>query len=452
MKSSIVIALVGRPNVGKSTFFNRLARKRIAIVDDQPGVTRDRNMAFVDYKGYHFTMIDTGGFEPDSTEYIPKKMREQSQLAVEEADAIIFVLDRTLGWNPQDREIWDYLRRSEKPVYFAVNKVDGPKHELEIVEFYESGAERLFPVSAEHGRGIIELLESIEERFPEIGNDEKEDSPEDMISVAVVGRPNAGKSSIVNRFLGEEKHIVHHEAGTTRDPIDSYYKYHGKTFKLIDTAGIRKKSRVSMLLDKYSMIASLKSVERADVALLVLDATEGVVDQDMRIARLVMERGRSLVIVVNKWDLVNKDSSTLEKMKEEILYQLKFVDFCPVLFVSALSGKRLPKVIDTVMEVHKERYKRVQTADVNRILESILIRHMPPARRGRPTKLYYASQVASAPPVFTFTSNNPDSIPDSYRRFMESQLRHYFGFSGTPVKIFWRNRDSKKETDSQEKS
>lgn len=437
-----VFALVGRPNVGKSTLFNKFARKRIAIVNEKPGVTRDRNTAIIDYKGFHFVLVDTGGFEPKSTEAIPQKMKEQSQLAVEEADGIIFLLDRTSGWTPQDREIYEYLSRSNKPIYFAVNKVDSPKHEADSYEFYESGASEIFTISGEHAVGVLDMLDRISEDFPEI-RDTAEKHDDDILSISIVGRPNAGKSSLVNKLLGETKQIVDNTPGTTRDPIDNYLKYHKKDLRIIDTAGIRRKSRVSLLIDKYSMIAAIKCIERSDVTLLMIDATEGVVEQDARIASYILERGKALVIVVNKWDLVDKDSNTLEKMRDEIRDRMKFLEFAPIIFVSAKSGQRVPKILDQVFEVYEQFSKRVQTSDLNKIIQSVTARHYPPSKGAKKTKIFYSSQVSTQPPTFVISTNNPSAINTSYHRFIVGQLRYYFGFDGTPIKIFWRDKTNK---------
>ena len=440
-----VFALVGKPNVGKSTLFNRLAKRKLAIVHEQPGVTRDRNMAMIDYKGFSFLLIDTGGFEPESKEIIPQKMREQSQLAVEEADGIIFVTDKSSGWTPQDQGIYEYLRRSQKPVYFSVNKMDSQKHEVSMAEFYESGVSEIFPISSAHGRGIPELLQSVAADFPDISDKSKPTEFDDQLtSIAIVGRPNAGKSSLLNRFIGENKQIVDETPGTTRDPVDHFYKYHGQIFRLIDTAGIRKKSRVSFVIDKYSMVAALKSIERANLVLLVIDATEGVVDQDAKIASYVVERGKALMLIVNKWDLVEKDANTMEKTKTELNTKLSFVDFAPYVFVSAKTGQRVPKIMETALQIFKEYQKRIQTSDLNQILQSILARHQPPSVGSRRIKLFYSTQVATRPPTFIITSNHPQYIRDSYHRFMMSQFRHFFGFEGTPIRIFWRNKNKSK--------
>ena len=439
-----IFALVGKPNVGKSTLFNRFAGKRLAIVNEQPGVTRDRNTAIVNHKGFSFILIDTGGFEPESKEIIPKKMKEQSQLAVEEADGIIFMLDKNSGWTPQDQSIFDYLRRSKKPIYFAVNKIDSPKHEETIAEFYESGCSEIFAISGEHGVGIMSLLERIQEDFPEISDDHKDGSEDDDItSVAIVGRPNAGKSSIVNQFLGQAKQIVHDEPGTTRDPVDNFCKHYGKTFRLIDTAGIRRKSRVSYLIDRYSMVAALKSIERADVVLLMIDATEGVVEQDARIAGYVLDRGKGIILVVNKWDLIEKDGKTMDQMKEDIRDKLRFLEYAPMIFVSAKTGQRVGAIFDLVKEVNAECSKRIQTSDLNQVMESITARHTPPSKTGKRTKIFYTTQVSTKPPCFVITTNNPKAINTAYRRYMAAQFRFFFGFKGTPIRILWRDKSKK---------
>jgi len=439
-----VFALVGKPNVGKSTLFNRLVRKRLAIVDETPGVTRDRNMAMIDYRGYQFLLVDTGGFEPDSREVIPLKMKEQSQLAVEEADGIIFVLDKSTGWTHQDRVIYEYLRKSKKPVYFTVNKIDHPSHEQAVAEFYESGADRIFSVSGEHGVGIDSLLEAMAEDFPEIAAETSDSNAEkDIISICFVGRPNAGKSSLVNCFIGSTKQIVDDTPGTTRDPVDNYCRFHQQQLRLIDTAGIKKKSRVSLNIDKYSMIAALKSIERSDVALLIIDATEGVVEQDARIAGHIIDRGKALILVINKWDLIEKDGKTMDKMTLEIRSKLRFLEYVPLLFVSAKSGQRVAGILEKVLTVYEQYSKRIQTSDLNEILQSITARHTPPVVGQKATKLYYATQVSIQPPTFMITSNHPEAINLSYRRYVVAQFRHFFGFEGTPIQIYWRDRSKR---------
>ncbi|MDH5559743.1 MAG: ribosome biogenesis GTPase Der [Deltaproteobacteria bacterium] len=436
----IIFALVGKPNVGKSTLFNRLCRKHIAIVHEEPGVTRDRNTAIIDYKDYHFILVDTGGFEPDVSDTIPKLMRQQSQLAVEEADAILFLLDRKAGWTIQDQSIYSFLRKSEKPVYFIVNKVDGESHESEAAEFYESGAEEVFTISAAHGRGLTDLFEKIARDFPEIKEKDKKEAAAETLSISIIGRPNVGKSSLTNRFLQVERQIVHDEPGTTRDPVDHLIQFRKRPIRLIDTAGIQKKSRVSQLISKYSMIASIRSIERSDVVLLVLDATLGVVEQDARIAGYILERGKSLVILVNKWDLIEKDSTTLEKMRAEIFDKLAFLTFAPIIFVSAKSGQRVTQVMDKVLEVYGQYSKRIQTSDLNKIIQTITARHSPPSKGKNRTKIFYSTQVTTCPPTFIITSNHPETINVSYQRYVANQFRQYFGFEGTPIRIFFRDK------------
>ena len=435
-----IFALVGKPNVGKSTLFNRLTRKRSAIVHKRPGVTRDRNTAIIDYRGYRFVLIDTGGFEPDAEETIPQKMREQSQLAVEEADGIILLLDKSSGWTPQDQDIYRYLRRSKKPIYFTVNKVDSRNHMHEVAEFYESGTERVFPISAEHNRGVESLLEAMAEDFRGIVSEGGKRRDEEKLSIGIVGRQNAGKSSLVNYFLGKNRQIVDATPGTTRDSVELPYVYHGQKLQLIDTAGIKRKSRVSFQVDKYSMIAAIKSIERSDIVLLAMDATEGVVEQDARIAGYIRERGKAMIIVVNKWDLVEKDSHTLEKMRKTIREKLAFVRYAPILFVSAKTGQRVPAILAKAKEVFQQYSKRVQTADLNRIVQIIVSRHAPSSKGKKPTKVFYAAQVAACPPSFAITTNNPQGISVSYQRFVVDQLRHYFDFEGSPIRIFWREK------------
>jgi len=439
-----LIALVGKPNVGKSTLFNRLVGRRQAIVVPVAGLTRDRNIAQVERRGYRYLLMDTGGFEPEVKEGIRAKMKEQSQLAVEEADIILFVLDRLSGLTEQDKEIYHYLVQSGKPVYLVVNKVDGETHEAGTGEFYELGAKEIFTVSAEHGRGVNDLFDRLVEDHPDLAGDPAEEE-EERISIALLGRPNAGKSSLANAFLGHNKQIVDDEPGTTRDPVDNDFTFYGQKLKLIDTAGLKRKARVSLQVDHYSMVGAIRSIERCDVGILVIDATAGVVEQDARIGGYIEEAGKGVVIVVNKWDLVAKDSKTMHKMEEEIRAELQFLSFAPILFVSAKEGQRVPKVLEAAIRVFESCRKRVKTADCNKVLAEITVRHSPPGKAGRKTRLYYASQVSIRPPTFVVHTNDPDTIVESYRRYMVQQLRHYFGFEGTPIRVLWRDKNKKKE-------
>jgi len=438
-----MIALVGKPNVGKSTLFNRLVGRRQAIVGAQPGLTRDRNLATVERRGFRYLLMDTGGFEPEVTEGIPAKMKEQSRLAVEEADVILFILDRQSGLTEQDREIYRYLAQSGKSVYVVVNKVDGDNHESMIGEFYELGAEEVFAVSAEHGRGVGDLLDTVALKHPDI-EAEKEEKSDELLSIALLGRPNAGKSSLSNAFLGENKQIVDATPGTTRDPIDNDFQFHGEKIRLIDTAGLKRKARVSQQVDHYSMVGSIRSIERCDVGILVIDGTIGVVDQDARIGGYIDDAGKGVVIVVNKWDLVDKDSRTMKAMEQSIREKLEFLAYAPILFVSAVTGQRTPKVLEAAQKVFEQCKRRVSTSDFNRVLSEVTLRHSPPGKGARKTRLYYGSQVSTRPPTFVIHTNDPGALLESYKRFLAKQLRQYFGFDGTPLKIFWRDKNKSK--------
>jgi len=442
-----LIALVGKPNVGKSTLFNRLVGRRQAIVGAQPGLTRDRNLATVDRRGYRYFLMDTGGFEPNVTEGMPAKMKEQSRLAVEEADVILFVLDRQSGLTEQDREIYRYLAQSGKSVYVVVNKVDGDNHEAGIGEFYELGAEEVFSVSAEHGRGVGDLFDTIALAHPDIESSEKKRDDE-LLSIALLGRPNAGKSSLSNAFLGTNKQIVDSTPGTTRDPIDNDFQFHGEQIRLIDTAGLKRKARVSQQVDHYSMVGSIRSIERCDVGVLVIDASLGVVDQDARIGGYIDQAGKGVVIVINKWDLVEKDSKSMKKMEEAVREKLEFLAYAPIVFVSAVNGQRVPKILEAAQKVFEQCKRRVSTSDFNRVLAEVTLRHSPPGKGARTTRLYYGSQVSTRPPTFVIHTNDPSALIESYKRFLVKQVRHYFGFEGTPLRIFWRDKNKSKQDES----
>ncbi len=438
------VALVGRPNVGKSTLFNRLVGKRSAIVESFPGVTRDRHVGHSHYKGYSFIVIDTGGFEPDAETSLLQQMRLQSQMAVEEADLAVLVVDAREGWIPADVEIFQSLSRSGKPILVAANKADVPQIDDQSVDFYHLGTEQVFPISAEHGRGIGELLDAASQ-LVNLNEEKPNQADEELIKVAVVGKPNAGKSSLVNALLGEKRMIVDSVPGTTRDPVDSLCSFRNQKFLLVDTAGIRRKGRVSQKVETYSVVAALKAIERADVALLVLDSSEMVTEQVMRIAGYVMDRARALVVVLSKWDLVDPHQLSQKKAERLVFEKLNFIDFAPLVTVSALKGDRMDRIFRLIQKVHAQYHRRIKTSDLNSVMQLISQRHPPPAKSGRPTKIYYSNQVSVAPPSFVFMTNHPEKTNFSYERYVTNQLRHYFGFEGTPLQLIWRKKSSSRE-------
>ncbi|MFB3887263.1 MAG: ribosome biogenesis GTPase Der [Thermodesulfobacteriota bacterium] len=432
-----MIAIVGRPNVGKSTLFNRISGGKKAIVADTPGVTRDRNYADVEWGGSAFTLIDTGGFEPVSKDRIFIQMREQCQLALEEADAILFVMDGKEGLTSSDREIAHILRQVNKPVFYVVNKIDDPKHEEKVFEFYGLGVETLYSISAEHRYGVEELLEGVTKVLPRPA-DEQWDG--EAIKVAVVGRPNVGKSSLINRLLGYRRVIVDEIPGTTRDSIDTPFERGGKKYVLIDTAGIRRKSRISLRLEKFSMVEALRTIDRSEVVLLLLDPKEGVTGQDGRIGGFIHEKGRGCVLIVNKWDLVEKNSQTMAKFEREIYGELKYLSYAPILFISALTGQRVPKILNLVDHVAKQMKKRVSTSPLNRSFRQWVEHFPPPSYKHRQVKLNYITQVSAAPPTFVISTNIPEGIHFSYERFLTNQIRETFGFEGVPVRLHFRKK------------
>jgi GTP-binding protein len=433
-----VVAIVGRPNVGKSTLFNRLLGERKALVEDFPGVTRDRNYALVTRHAKPFTLIDTGGFEPASEDRMLVQMREQSQLAIEEADLVLFVLDGRAGLTPADEEVAALLRQSTKPVLYVVNKVDGPQQEQAAAEFYGLGIASFVAISAEHGQGINDLVNQICAQLPPAP---RETAAADQVRLAVIGRPNVGKSSLVNRLLGAERVVANPEAGTTRDSIDSPFRYNGKDYLLIDTAGIRRKGRVSQKLEKYSVLQALKAMDRAHVVLLLIDAAEGITEQDLTVAGYAYERGRALVLVVNKWDAVAKDHRTLNQFTQQVRDQFKFLPFAPVLFVSALTGQRVAKIMETVEQVANEFNRKVSTAELNRVLQAAEAAHQPPIFQGKRVKLFYMTQTAVRPPSFVIFVNRQEGLHFSYRRYLANKIREPFGFLGCPIRIEYRDRE-----------
>ncbi|MCK8600681.1 ribosome biogenesis GTPase Der [Desulfoferrobacter suflitae] len=433
-----LIAIVGRPNVGKSTLFNRIRRRRQALVDDVPGVTRDRNYAQVTWEGKPFTIIDTAGFVSHEFKDLDEQTREQIRLAVDEADLILFIADGKTGLHPEDKALVNLLRRTSKPVYYAVNKIDGPGQEQNISEFFELGLDKLHPISAAHGFGMGELMSDLLESIRTTEMTEVEQPNE--IRVAIVGRPNVGKSTLTNRILGAPRVIVDAIPGTTRDAIDSPFEHAGQRYVLIDTAGIRRKGRTREKLEKISVIKALQSIDRSHVAVLLTDAGEGITDQDLHIAGYVQERSRACVIGINKWDAIDTDPRRTKLFMEGVQERFKFLPFAPILTISALTGKRVARVIPTVFEVFQQYNQRITTGHVNRALEQALERHEPPQVAGRPLKFYYATQTSVRPPTFVLFCNRPESIHFSYERYLTNQFREAFGLTKTPIRLVFRGR------------
>ncbi len=438
MQIKPVIAIVGRPNVGKSTLFNRVAGKQKAIVIDEPGATRDRNYMDCIWQDKAFTLIDTGGFEPASEERILVQMREQSNLAIEEADVIIFLMDGKDGLTPSDMEIARQLRGKTKNVFYVANKVDGDRHTDLLNEFYRLGIDEFYPISAQHGLGVDELLAVVTKDFAQVK--ETQNDEDEQIKVAIVGKPNVGKSSLVNRILGKERSIANPTPGTTRDAIDMPVKVRGKNYLLIDTAGIRKKNKISLTLEKYSVVQALKTINRCDIALVLIDAEEGITDQDTKIAGLAYERGKACIIVVNKWDKIEKDNDTVGKFVEDIKDKLKFMDFSPIIFISAVTGQRAPKIFDIIDEVYAQYTKRVATAPLNSLVEKSLQRNPLARFQGREMHISYATQTSVKPPTFVFFVSNVKGIHFSYERYLLNQIRENFGFEQVPLKIVFRKK------------
>jgi len=432
-----VVAIVGRPNVGKSTLFNRIAGGRKAIVFDEPGVTRDSNYAEVERGDERFTLIDTGGFEPVARDRIFAQMAEQCELAMDEADVILFVMDGKEGLTPSDREIADLLRRQEKPVFFVVNKIDLPQHEEKAYEFYGLGVDRLYTISAEHRYGVEELLDEVVK-----GLHQSPEEPEDQEAtrISVVGRPNVGKSSLVNRLLGYKRVLVDEAPGTTRDAIDTPIERDGKRYVLIDTAGIRRKSRISLKLEQYSTVEAFRTIDHSDVVLLLLDPTEGVTDQDARLGSIIHEKGKGCILLVNKWDLIEKDSKTMKEFEEKIYEGLRHLSYAPILFISAKTGQRVDKVLNRVDQVREEARKRIFTGALNRHFGQWVERLQPPLFKSRRVKLNYITQVSVSPPTFLIYTNIPEGIPLTYERYLLHQMREAFSFEGVPIRLQFRKK------------
>ncbi len=432
-----VIAIVGRPNVGKSTLFNRLIGRKQALVDDEPGVTRDPIYGKLVFRDRLYHVLDTGGFEPEPETSLLKEMRDQTALALEEADAVIFLLDGRDGLTPSDEEVAEILRRHNRPVFFAVNKIDSHKHEGRLADFYRLGAERLFPVSAEHDIGVNDLLDALQAEVRGAPVEEETEPEPDLPKLAVLGRPNTGKSTLINRLLGRKRHLVHDEPGTTRDAVDSLVELDGGKYLFIDTAGIRKRGKVSRKLEKLSVIMALRSLERCDLGLLLLDALEGATEQDARIAGYINERGRACIVLVNKWDLIQEDKEKQGAAGESIERRLKHVAYAPVLNISAQTGLKLNQLAPTVDRVLAAYSRRIQTHELNRFLNQLLKRHSPPTHKGKQVKLYYVTQPSTRPPTFIFSVNRPEGIKESFRRYIVNQLHESYDFEGTPLRLFF---------------
>ncbi len=458
--SKPIVAIVGRPNVGKSTLFNRLIGRRLAVVHDQPGTTRDRLHADAEWGDVQFTVVDTGGIEilpdsvvegrrpapervlaQDSAPFIPL-MRAQAEQAIRDADAIIFVTDAADGLTGGDEEVADILRQARCPIFLAANKADNPRLRRDALEFYNLGLGNVYPISALHGIGVADLLDDLIEVLPRWSPEEEE---KQGVKLAIVGRPNVGKSSLLNRLLGEDRAIVSPVPGTTRDAIDTYLEWKTESgsipITLIDTAGIRRRGRIEPGVERYSVLRALRAIQRADVALLLLDGVEGVTAQDAHVAGFILDEWASVVVLVNKWDAVEKDARTVAEYTRLIRETLRFLDYVPVLFISALTGQNVERVIPTALAVHEARFRRVPTSELNDLIQGAVARHAPPSKRGKRLKIYYVSQPGVAPPTFLFHVNDPELVHFSYERYLENRLREAYAFPGTPLRLIFRGRE-----------
>ena len=441
--SKPIVAIVGRPNVGKSTLFNSIGKKRVSIVDDMPGVTRDRIYLDAEWLNHTFTMVDTGGIEFDESDHILRSMRGQAQIAIEEADVILFLVDGRAGLTTADEEIAKMLRKAHKPVILGVNKIDSPQRQMDIYEFYQLGLGEPIPLSASNAMNLGDLLDAIVAAFPE---NEEEEKDEDEIAIAVIGRPNVGKSSLVNKLLGEERVIVSDVAGTTRDAIDTHFVRDGQKYLLIDTAGMRRRGKINEPVERYSVMRSLRAIDRADVVLMMINAAEGITEQDKKIAGYAHESGKGSVIVVNKWDIYpDKDDKSTLKFTDELREQLGFLQYAPVLYASALTGQRVGRVTELVKYVAEQQTMRVKTSILNELIRDAMSVNPPPMHRGRQLKILFMTQVDVHPPKFIVFVNDPEPLHFSYLRFLENRLREQFGFEGTPIKLIVRARKEEED-------
>ena len=438
-----LVAIVGRPNVGKSMLFNKLTGQRLSIVEDTPGVTRDRLYAPCEWRGRTFDLVDTGGIEPGTDDQILSFMREQAEIAIQNATVIVFVCDIKTGMTAADQDVAGMLLRSRKPVVLAINKMDQTGHtNPDIYEFYNLGLGDPYPISAVHGHGTGDILDACFEHFPP---EEEEEEEDDTIKVAIIGKPNVGKSSLTNRILGEERVIVSDVAGTTRDAVDSYFENEKGKYLLIDTAGMRKKSKVEDRIEKFSVLRATMAIERADVCLIMIDANEGVTEQDTKVAGLAHEAGKACIIVVNKWDAVEKDDKTMQHMTEDIRRDLSYMTYAPVVFLSALTGARVDKLFDVINRVVNQAALRISTGNLNSVLADAVARVQPPTDKGRRLKVYYMTQVGVKPPHFVIFCNDARIFHFSYQRYLENQIRGVFGLEGTPIRITIRQKGDKEE-------
>jgi len=454
-----IVALVGQPNVGKSTLFNRIVGQRLAVVHDQPGTTRDRLHARAEWNGVPLTVVDTGGIEilpetviagrrtgpervlaQDSAPYIPL-MRAQAEQAIQEADVVIFITDAAKGLTAGDSEVADILRHARCPVFLVANKADNARLRQDALEFYALGLGTVYPISALHGTGVADLLDDVVEALPP----SQPEAEDDSIKLAIVGRPNVGKSSLLNKLLGEERAIVSPVPGTTRDAIDTYLEWEGTPITLIDTAGIRRRGKIGRDVERYSVLRALRAIQRADVALLVIDGVEGVTAQDAHVAGLILDEWASVVVLINKWDAVEKDTHTVAEYTKWVRETLRFLDYVPVLFISALTGQRVHKIVPAALAVQEARFRRISTGDLNRLVQNALARHAPPSKRGKRLKIYYVSQPGVDPPTFVFHVNDPDLVHFSYERYLENRLRAAYEFPGTPLRLIFRRRESRSD-------
>ena len=448
MPAKSLVALVGRPNAGKSTLFNRIVGRRLAVVSEVPGTTRDRLYAEAEWIGVNFTVVDTGGIEvtdgwttaplsEDSEQFLPL-IRRQASIAIQDADVIVQVVDGQSGITAADREVADILRQSQKPIIVAANKLESTKLWDNAYEFYELALGEVFPISALHGAGVGDLLDAIVAALPNPSEEEEEE--DDSIKIAILGKPNAGKSTLLNKLIGEERAIVSPIAGTTRDAIDTRLTWHGQEFTIIDTAGIRRRGKIDPGVEKYSVLRAIKALKRADVALLLIDVEAGITSQDTHIAGMLKDEMNGVIVLVNKWDSIEKDSFTIYEFEKELREELKFIPYAPVIFISAKTGQRVNKILPKVVEVQEMRHQRIPTADLNKWMREVTIQHPPPSSGGKRVKFFYTTQVSVAPPTIVMFVNKPEWVHFSYERYLENRLRELYPFEGTPVRLIYRAR------------